>query len=111
MRYTRERKQQTKRRILESAYRLFTAKGFSGTSIEAIMRECNLTRGGFYAHFGSKSQLYREAIKLAATRDRLSSTPLEKSWIEALFEEYLHADLTHDPGENRWAFFATDAAS
>jgi len=111
MRYSRERKQQTRRRIIESAYRLFTVKGFDGTSIEAIMRECNLTRGGFYAHFTSKSRLYREAIKLAAARDRSAQAHTENALIETMFEEYLSAELTRDGNQNRWAFFATDVAN
>lgn len=62
MRYSKQRKQATRRRILDSARRLFAARGFAATSIEQIMRACALTRGGFYAHFRSKSELYREAL-------------------------------------------------
>lgn len=74
MRYSRQRKQATRQRILDSASRLFAAQGFEATSIEAIMRECALTRGGFYAHFRSKSELYREALARIEVRTADPST-------------------------------------
>ena len=61
MRYDPQHKRRTRQRILESAARLFTARGFDAVSIEDVMRDCGLTRGGFYAHFASKAALYREA--------------------------------------------------
>lgn len=57
-----ERKKRTRRSILEGAHRLFAAAGYEATSIEQVMRECDLTHGGFYAHFRSKLELYREAM-------------------------------------------------
>ncbi|HYM33999.1 MAG TPA: TetR family transcriptional regulator [Steroidobacteraceae bacterium] len=113
MRYSKEHKHETKRRILQSAYRLFTAKGFDGTSIEAIMSACDLTRGGFYAHFKSKSQLYREAMKLAAAR-KLAPPPAfnESAWLDAMFKGYLDAESArNDASRNRWTFLVTDVAS
>ena len=38
MRYSKQRKQDTRRRILVSARTLFTTKGFDATSIDEIMR-------------------------------------------------------------------------
>jgi TetR/AcrR family transcriptional repressor of nem operon len=62
MAYSNEHKATTRRRILEAANRLFAANGYEGTTIEQIMSDCGLTRGGFYAHFSSKGQLYRHAL-------------------------------------------------
>ena len=61
MRYGREHKARTRARILASAARLFASRGYGGASIDDVMRDCGLTRGGFYAHFRSKAALYREA--------------------------------------------------
>jgi AcrR family transcriptional regulator len=66
------------------------------------MRDCNLTRGGFYAHFRSKSQLYRDAIALA-TAQRKPTRRDDDNWVELLVGEYLEAQST--------VFFATDIAS
>jgi TetR/AcrR family transcriptional regulator, transcriptional repressor for nem operon len=111
MRYSKSHKQETKRRITVSAYRLFTAKGFEHTSIEEIMRDCNLTRGGFYAHFRSKSALYREALKLSVARPTLHASK-KGDWVDAMLDEYLNAEISCDANDrNRFAFFVADVAS
>lgn len=61
-----DHKAQSRERILHTAARLFTRHGFAGVSIDTLMQEAGLTRGAFYAHFASKSELYAEAIVTAA---------------------------------------------
>jgi TetR/AcrR family transcriptional repressor of nem operon len=63
MPYKAEHKQATRKRILESARRLFNANGFAEVSIDEVMEEAGLTRGGFYRHFRDKPQLYAEAVR------------------------------------------------
>ena len=63
MPYTAEHKARTRQKIVVSARRLFNRHGFRDVSIEPIMANAGLTRGGFYAHFPSKSALYAEAIR------------------------------------------------
>jgi TetR/AcrR family transcriptional repressor of nem operon len=63
MPYAPDHKKETRERILTSAGRLFNRKGFSEVSIEEIMTAAGLTHGGFYRHFGSKDELYAEAIR------------------------------------------------
>jgi TetR/AcrR family transcriptional repressor of nem operon len=41
---------------------LFNRCGFEQVSIDQIMAEAGLTRGGFYNHFASKDQLYAAAV-------------------------------------------------
>jgi TetR/AcrR family transcriptional regulator, transcriptional repressor for nem operon len=98
MRYSRQQKPTTRTRILASAGRLFAAKGFAAASIDDIMRDCGLTRGGFYAHFSSKSQLYSEAMG----RQPLGA-PAPVDDVEAVLNACLNPE--------RLAFFATDVAS
>ncbi|MBN9686757.1 MULTISPECIES: TetR/AcrR family transcriptional regulator [unclassified Corallococcus] len=63
MRYTAEHKQATHARILAAAEKLFRAEGFSGASVERVMRAAGLTVGGFYAHFTSKESLLAESLR------------------------------------------------
>ncbi|MGO4701530.1 TetR/AcrR family transcriptional regulator [Dyella sp. 2RAB6] len=63
MPYTAEHKQKTRERIVESARELFNRRGFSEVSIDEIMRQAGLTRGGFYNHFKAKEELYAEAVQ------------------------------------------------
>jgi len=62
MPYTPEHKERTRARIVESARKLFNRHGFEQVSIETIMSEAGLTRGGFYNHFQSKDDLYAAAV-------------------------------------------------
>ncbi len=59
-------KEQSKDRILKSAAMLFTHHGFEKISIDQVMKNAELTRGAFYSHFSSKSDLYAQAISTAA---------------------------------------------
>lgn len=63
MPYSARHKQQTRRRILESARRLFNSKGFATVSIGDVMDGAGLTHGGFYRHFRDKEELYAEAVR------------------------------------------------
>lgn len=61
MPYPKDHKERTRRRIVEAARILFNRHGYGRVSIDQIMAEANLTRGGFYAHFRSKEELFAEA--------------------------------------------------
>jgi TetR/AcrR family transcriptional regulator, transcriptional repressor for nem operon len=67
MPYTAEHKARTRARIVASARVLFNRHGFDQVSIDDIMKQSGLTRGGFYSHFASKDALYAEAINSFAT--------------------------------------------
>jgi len=53
---------ETKRKIVDSARRLFNRRGFENVSIGQIMAGAGLTHGGFYSYFKSKSDLYAEVL-------------------------------------------------
>ena len=63
MPYTAEHKQQTRARIVEAARVLFNRHGFEKVTIDEVMNEAGLTRGGFYNHFRNKEALYSEAVR------------------------------------------------
>lgn len=104
MRYTKKHKLATRQHILMSAHRLFAARGFGGVSIDDIMKDYSLTRGGFYAHFKSKSELYREAVGVTHSRDSLTQTSANQ-------DDTPDQVLRDYTDETRQAFLAEDAAS
>ena len=63
MPYPREHKQGIRQKILESARRLFNRRGFSEVTIDEVMAGAGLSHGGFYRYFGSKEELYAEAVR------------------------------------------------
>lgn len=115
MPYSKEHKQKTRKDILKSAQELFSTKGFSSVSVNDVMQNCSLTRGAFYAHFKSKSDLYNEALRFSATNSELAKTkPKEiscKEWLSHLLTAYL--SIEHVKGEKPCplAFLATDIVS
>lgn len=62
MPYPAGHRDRVRARIVDSARRLFNRNGFESVSVDAIMADAGLTRGGFYSYFQSKSDLYTEAL-------------------------------------------------
>ena len=62
MPYTAAHRTETKRKIIDSARKLFNRRGFENVSIGQIMAGAGLTHGGFYSYFDSKSDLYAEVM-------------------------------------------------
>lgn len=56
-----EKAVKTKERILETAERIILQRGFTGTSIDEIVKQSHITKGGFFYHFNGKNDL---AVKL-----------------------------------------------
>jgi TetR/AcrR family transcriptional regulator, transcriptional repressor for nem operon len=62
MPYPAGHRKEVKQKIIDSARRLFNRKGFEAVSIAQIMQGADLTHGGFYSYFRSKSDLYAEVM-------------------------------------------------
>ena len=90
-RYGNEHKEETRRRIVESAGRRLKRDGIDGSGIAALMADAGLTNGAFYAHFDSKEDLVasvvQEELRLqSATLGRLAAGV---AGIEQLVRGYL----------------------
>jgi TetR/AcrR family transcriptional repressor of nem operon len=62
MPYPAGHREQVRKKIVDSARRLFNRNGFENVSVDSIMANAGLTRGGFYSYFNSKSDLYAEVL-------------------------------------------------
>lgn len=115
MPYTKEHKNETRKKILKSAFELFTAKGFDGVTVNELMENCGLTRGAFYAHFSGKSALYNESLKFAASSSMLSelkpSNISNKAWLSQLLDGYLSLEHVNGVRPCPLAFLATDVVT
>lgn len=47
----------TKNRIMETAEKIILQKGFGGTSIDEVIAQAHITKGGFFYHFKGKNDL------------------------------------------------------
>lgn len=59
----------TRERLLEIAERAVLSKGFGATSIEELISEAGITKGGFFYHFQDKSELARVLLQRYLERD------------------------------------------
>jgi TetR/AcrR family transcriptional repressor of nem operon len=62
MPYPTGHRNEVRKKIVQSARRLFNRHGFDGVSLKHIMAGAGLTHGGFYSYFESKSDLYVEVL-------------------------------------------------
>src|SRR5215216_6055728 len=85
---------QTRKRILDAAYRLFRRSGYARVSMDEIAAAARVTKRTLYYHFESKDSLLATVLEtqhrlaLAAFRtfgDRLSGDP--EAMIDTLFKE------------------------
>ena len=104
MRYTPQHKQETRERIVRAASRHFRRRGGKGVAIADLMRNLDLTHGGFYRHFDNKEQLMAEAVAegFEDVRDKFSAAtkkapPAEQ--LQVFIERYLSLDHCANPAD------------
>lgn len=92
-----ERRAETYRQMLDSACRLFGAKGYSYTSLDDVASDCGLTTRPVYHYFGNKKALFAAVNDLMEQRivASMASGP-EDGGIVASWQAFL--DLCEDPG-------------
>ncbi len=78
---------ETRQRILDAAQTAIIKKGFTGTSIDELISECGLSKGGFFYHFHDKSDLAKALLRRYIEED------------ERIFDEVFAraASLVDDP--------------
>jgi AcrR family transcriptional regulator len=83
----KEKRQETRRLLLDAAEQVFLRRGLQGSSVEEIAAEAGFTRGAFYSNFKSKDELFVELLhtrvydryaKLAEQAQQQPGTPRER---------------------------------
>jgi TetR/AcrR family transcriptional repressor of nem operon len=99
VRYGRERKQVTRRRIIEAAGRRFKTDGIDGSGIAALMADAGLTNGAFYAHFDSKDDLVAAAVadQLREQHESLSAAGPGHAGVDQILRAYLSVQHRDSP--------------
>jgi TetR/AcrR family transcriptional repressor of nem operon len=103
MRYPADHKDRVRQRIIGAAARRFRGRGSEGVPITELMRDLELTHGGFYRHFGGKEELFNEALleSLAQAKAMMTAAaegaPAGKE-LEAIINTYLSAEHCANPG-------------
>ena len=98
-RYGNDRKEQTRRRIIETAGRRLKRDGIDASGIAALMADAGLTNGAFYAHFASKEDLVASVVEEEVRRQSLSLGRLAPgvAGVEQLVRAYLSPEHREHP--------------
>ena len=101
MRYGKERKQETRQRIIQTAGRRFKRDGIDGSGIATLMSDAGLTNGAFYAHFASKEDLVATTVadQLRAQRASFSAQAPGRAGVEQYLREYLSVQHRDNPDD------------
>jgi AcrR family transcriptional regulator len=84
----RERAKATRRRIIDSAYRLFCAHGYPATTMEAIATRAGIAVQTVYYVFGSKPQLLRDVTEAVAAGEFETDPPIDQgTWMQRVLTE------------------------
>ena len=67
MGHSKASKVNTHARVVGAAASRFKDQGIDGIGVADLMKDLDLTHGGFYKHFASRDQLVTEALELALT--------------------------------------------
>lgn len=98
-RYAKEHKEETRRRILQSAGALFKQDGIDGSGIATLMGKAGLTNGAFYAHFESKDDLVAHVVaeQLNIQATALHELPNGRAGLETFIDSYLTVEHRDNP--------------
>ena len=91
MKVSRQQVAENRRKILETAGKLFREKGFEAVSVADIMAGAGLTHGGFYGYFKSKDDLIAQALQETASS-------LTGGGLDDMAERYLSCAHKDNPG-------------
>ena len=101
VRYGKEHKQATRRRILETAGRRLKRNGIDGSGIATLMADAGLTNGAFYAHFASKEDLIATAVadQLREQSANFSAQAPGRAGLEQIVRGYLSVQHRDNPDD------------
>jgi TetR/AcrR family transcriptional repressor of nem operon len=101
VRYGKEHKQATRRRILETAGRRLKRNGIDGSGIATLMADAGLTNGAFYAHFASKEDLVATAVadQLREQSASVSAQAPGRAGLEQIVRRYLSVQHRDNPDD------------
>lgn len=96
----------TRKKLVDTARRLFRRHGYASTSIEDICRDSGVKRGNLYFYFRSKEELARAALEDAKVKHisffeiLASDEPDPLRRVEAIIDGIVsyHADRHCKPG-------------
>lgn len=107
---SRPTRDETRRRLLDSAYETFCEVGFQATTIEAVCTRAGFTRGAFYSNFSSLEELLLALWERTATTTAVAirAQVAAIGSIDEPFETALAALVTLRAPDRAWFVISTE---
>jgi TetR/AcrR family transcriptional repressor of nem operon len=108
MKVTKAQAQANRAHIVEIASSLFRERGYDGVGVADLMAAAGFTHGGFYKHFGSKTDLMAEAAACGLSQTVAMTDGCD---LAAFVQQYLSRQHRDAPGQGcTMAALCADAA-
>ena len=103
--------EEKKDEIIKVSFELFFSKGYSFVSVNDIIKEAKISKGGFYTYFKSKQEVFVAIVKKSDDKkmDIIKQLSKEMTATEKI-TAYIHARLSSflDEENRKWAKFANE---
>ena len=108
MKVSKTQARENRAHIVETASTLFRERGYDGVSVADLMAAAGFTHGGFYKHFGSKSDLMAEAAASGFSQSAANISGVDAA---TFLKEYLSRKHRDERGNGcTFAALSGDAA-
>jgi TetR/AcrR family transcriptional repressor of nem operon len=100
MRYPKDHKERTRRRLVDAGGRHAKQHGFAGTGLDAMAAAAGVTTGSLYKHFDGKSDLFVSVLQaeLQRTAERFAAiAPDEQTAVVWALDSYLSLHHVNHP--------------
>ena len=106
-----EKWESKKDEIIKVAFELFFSKGYASVSVNDIIKEAKISKGGFYTYFKSKQEVFIAIVKKSDDKKTDIIKQLSKKMTATeKIRAYIHARLSSflDEENRKWAKFANE---
>jgi AcrR family transcriptional regulator len=92
----------TKEKLLESAIKIFSDKGFVKTKVSEIVKDANLSQGTFYNYFESKDKCFIDILKTlhfnsTEQMEKMLENEVDSDILFKLIDFFIRQILKHRP--------------
>jgi AcrR family transcriptional regulator len=100
-----ERKERTRRELVDAAREVFLREGFHQASLDTIAEEAGYTKGAVYSNFDSKDELFLAVLdaRFAERVQSYTKVALNQATIEEAYDAVARFMFEEDRREPRWA--------
>ncbi len=99
-----QRSQETRKRILDAAFRAFSRQGYGHATVDDVAREAGISKGALYHHFPGKEQLFHALLqdRVRDCRDHMLRAVGEITSLPRSIRAAIQASFTSHHADPDW---------